>query len=323
MNCLKECRYLCTTGVEWRRLCIKDGVICHCVKIISLGEILWDLLPDAEHLGGAPFNFAFHAHTLDHQVCFVSAIGDDPRGDRALQRVVEVNLSSRYIRRIPYHPTGTVTVTLDATAAPQYQIHRPAAYDFPALDSDQLHDLLTPGPDWIYFGTLQQMSPQAHHLFQELLAQSPNSKRFYDVNLRLHSYTPELVRTLANHADVLKLNEYELPVLAEVANITGSSLEEFCRNCARIFHLEAVCVTLGQKGCVLLRREQYVEAPGFHVKVADTIGAGDAFSAALVHGFGSGWSTMQIAEFANRVGALISSRPGGTPKWTIEEAIAL
>lgn len=292
------------------------------MKIISLGEILWDVLPDAEHLGGAPFNFAFHAHTLGHEVCFVSATGTDPRGDLALQKITAANLSPRFIRRVPGHPTGIVMVTIESAAAPQYRIHRPAAYDFPALDSVQLNDLLTPAPDWIYFGTLQQMSPQAHALTKSILAQSSHAKRFYDLNLRNDSYTPKLVLDLARHTNVLKLNEHELPVLAEMANVPSDSLEEFCRNCARILHLEAVCVTLGEKGCALLLGEEYVEATGFQVNVADTIGAGDAFSAALVHGLSSCWPEMNIAEFANRVGALVSSKPGGTPEWTIEEAMA-
>lgn len=293
------------------------------MKIISLGEILWDVLPDAEHLGGAPFNFAFHAHSFGHEVCFVSAVGNDPRGDRALQKITEANLSAKFIQRVPDHPTGIVTVTLEPTAGPQYLIHRPAAYDFPALDATQLSDLRTPAPDWIYFGTLQQMSPQARALTESILAQSPKAKRLYDINLRNDSYIRELVLDLAGHADVLKLNEHELPVLAEMANIPSKSLEEFCLDCARIFDLEALCVTLGEKGCALLRGKEYVEARGFKVKVADTIGAGDAFSAALVYGMGSGWPVAKIAELANRVGALISSKPGGTPNWTIEEAMEL
>ncbi len=132
------------------------------MKIVSLGEVLWDILPNAEHLGGAPFNFALHARNLGHDVCFVSAVGDDPHGQRALTRMEEVGLSTRFVRRTSDYPTGTVSVTLDAVGNPQYQIHRPAAYDFPALATLDLDALLTPPPQWIYFGTLQQMSAQAH-----------------------------------------------------------------------------------------------------------------------------------------------------------------
>src|SRR5579871_2031265 len=130
------------------------------MKIISLGEVLWDVLPDAEHLGGAPFNFAFHAHNLGHQVCFVSAVGSDPYGQRVLHSMEQAGLSTRFIHHTS-QPTGIVSVIVDAASGPQYKIHRPAAYDFPALAPADFDALLNPLPDWIYFGTLQQMSHPA------------------------------------------------------------------------------------------------------------------------------------------------------------------
>ena len=293
------------------------------MKIISIGEVLWDILPSTEHLGGAPFNFAWHAHNLGHEVCFVSAVGDDQHGNQTLEQMTESGLPTRFIRLVADYPTGTVMVAMDAFGLPRYAIHRPAAYDFPALGPAEFDALLSPAPDWIYFGTLQQMSVPAHDLTLKLMAAAPTAKHFYDINLRVDSFTPELVRMLARHAHVLKLNEQEIPVLREISGLQGDSVEQFCRNCLRIFQLHAVCITLGPKGCALLLGNEYLEAPGFPVKVADTIGAGDAFSAALLHGINAGWPTAQIADFANRIGAFVASRPGGTPKWTIAEAMAL
>jgi fructokinase len=293
------------------------------MKIVSVGEVLWDILPGAAHLGGAPFNFALHAHNLGHEVCFVSAVGNDPHGQRVVEGMESAGLSTRFIRCVADHPTGTVSVSLDAADGPQYQIHRPAAYDFPALAPADFRALLNPIPDWIYFGTLQQMSTPAHEITLRLLEAAPTARVFYDVNLRANSYTNELVRSLARHAHILKLNDAELPFIQEIGSFESSSLEQFCRNCAHAFDLEAVCVTCGPAGCALLLHEEFVEAQGFPIQVADTIGAGDAFSAALVHGLSSEWPATQIAEFANRVGALVASRAGGTPKWTLEEAMAL
>jgi len=293
------------------------------MKIISLGEVLWDVLPSTEHLGGAPFNFAWHAHNLGHEVCFVSAVGNDMHGEQALKQMTEAGLSTRFIRRVPDHPTGIVTVAMDPLGLPQYTIHRPAAYDFAALGASDFDALLHPEPDWIYFGTLQQLSALAHDLTLRLLAAAPTAKRFYDVNLREASFTPELVRTLAQHADVLKLNEQEVPILGEIAGIRNDSREQFCRNCLSAFPLDAVCITLGPDGCALLMNDEFLESPGFPVQVADTIGAGDAFSAALLHGINAGWAAAQIASFANRVGALVVSRPGGTLRWSIADANAL
>jgi fructokinase len=293
------------------------------MKIVSVGEVLWDVLPSTEHLGGAPFNFAWHAHNLGHQVCFISAVGDDPHGNQALKQMAGAGLSTRFIRRVPDHPTGTVTVAMNPLGLPHYTIHRPAAYDFPALDPSDLDTLLHPAPDWIYFGTLQQMSAPAHDLTLRLLASALTAKRFYDINLRTNSFTPELIRTLAYHADVLKLNEEEVPALRQIGAIQGNSREQFCRDCLSAFQLDAICITLGPNGCALLLDNKYVESPGFPVQVADTIGAGDAFSAALLHGINAGWAAPKIAGFANRVGAIVASRPGATPKWSVEEANAL
>jgi fructokinase len=293
------------------------------MKIICLGEVLWDILPGAEHLGGAPFNFAWHARNLGHDVSFVSAVGNDDRGRRALARMEQAGLPSRFIHRISDHPTGTVTVSFDPSTGPQYRIHRPAAYDFPALSPADLSALLMPPPDWIYFGTLQQMSPPARDLTQRLLDAAPAARRFYDVNLRLESYTPELVRTLIQQTHVLKLSHQELPLAKEMCGIEGDSLEQFCREAATDCELETVCITRGSDGCALLLNHEYVEASGFPIQLADAIGAGDAFSAALAHGISLGWPVHQIAEFANRIGALVASRPGATSHWTVTEAMAL
>ena len=293
------------------------------MKTIVIGEVLWDMLPEAQHMGGAPFNFALHTHHLGHEVSFVSAVGNDQLGDRILGRMAEAGLNTRFIHRVPDQPTGTVTVAMDSSGLPQYQIHRPAAYDFPALSRPDVDALLTPAPDWIYFGTLQQMSAPALDLTMKILANAPVARCFYDVNLRANSFTPELVRMLARQAHVLKLNEQEVPSLREIGGIPGESREQFCRDCIHAFQVDAVCITLGPKGCALFLNNEYLEAPGFRVRVADTIGAGDAFSAALLHGLNARWPLRQIADFANRVGALVASRPGGTPRWTVADAMAL
>ena len=97
------------------------------MKIVSVGEVLWDILPSTEHLGGAPFNFAWHAHNLGHEVCLVSAVGNDDRGRRVLELMDQAGLSTSFVRRISDHPTGTVTVAMDSLGLPHYTIHRPAA----------------------------------------------------------------------------------------------------------------------------------------------------------------------------------------------------
>jgi fructokinase len=177
--------------------------------------------------------------------------------------------------------------------------------------------------DWIYFGTLHQMSPDAKALTARLLERIRGARRFYDVNLRVDSYTPSLVRELFSRATVVKLNDTEVMQISQMFGRPCDSLEEFCRSYTKTFGWEAVCVTRGSKGCVLLIGGQYCEANGYRIAVADAVGAGDAFAAAFVHGIGNGWPVDQIADFANRVGALVASRTGAIPTWTVEEAKAL
>jgi fructokinase len=293
------------------------------MNIISIGEVLWDVFGDTEHLGGAPFNFAAHAKILGHSASFVSAVGEDRRGRRVLEKMEAMGLPTRFVRQVKDHATGIVTVSLAASGQPHFTIHRPAAYDFPELSHGDLGELSSRRPDWIYFGTLFQMSPQAKALTRKLIDANPQARHFYDVNLRENCYEASLVNELMALATAAKLNDQEADMIQTMFGWSYRSLEDFCRGTARGFGWEAVCVTRGEAGCVLLVGDNYVEAEGYEVRVADTVGAGDAFAAAFLHGMGCGWPAPEVADFANRVGALVASRPGGTPSWTIEEAEAL
>ena len=289
------------------------------MNIISIGEVLWDIFGDAEHLGGAALNFAAHARRLGHSVSFISAVGDDARGRRVLKEMEALRLPTRFVSLTKDYPTGIVSVQLDASCQPHFTIHRPAAYDFPKLSGDDLSTLSACPPDWIYFGTLLQMSPQAKAVTLKVIEANPKARRFYDVNLRENCYDAPLVNELMSLATAVKLNDQEVDTIQSMFHWSYRSLLDFCQGAARRFGWEAVCVTRGEEGCVLWLDGQYVEAAGYDVRVADTVGAGDAFSAAFVHGMNCGWRPGQIADFANRVGALVASRPGGTPRWTIEE----
>lgn len=289
------------------------------MKIVSIGEVLWDVIGDKEHLGGAPFNFAAHARKLGHDVYFVSAIGHDERGERVLDRMERMGLSTRFVSRIDGYATGIAAVSLDAEGHPSFRIDRPAVYDFPRLTAADIDHLFSPAPDSIYFGTLLLMSPPAREVAGKLLALKCTARHFYDLNLRPDCYEPPLVLDLMSQATVVKLNDEEVDAVDQMFGRTHPTLEEFCRDYRKDFGWEAVCVTRGAEGCVLSIGDEFVEARGYGVKVADTVGAGDAFAAAFIHGMGNGWPARQVANFANRVGALVASRPGAVPEWTLGE----
>jgi fructokinase len=216
-----------------------------------------------------------------------------------------------------------VTVTVANDGQPEFEIHRPAAYDSMQLDKAALERLAARNPDWVCFGTLLSMYPHGRNVLFDTMDALPRARRFYDVNLRPKSFTPELVLELLGRASVVKLNQDEVRSLDVMFQRSHCTLEEFCRDHAARFDWEAVCVTRGESGCALLLGDQYVEVPGYRVQVADTVGAGDAFAAAFLHGLNADWPAAQIGDFANRLGALVASRPGGAAPWSLDQIEAL
>jgi fructokinase len=293
------------------------------VKIVAVGELLWDVFPDSERLGGAAFNFAAHARRLGHDVIFLSAVGDDERGRAAIARAAGIGLPVEHIRQVPGAPTGTVTVELDAAGHPAFTIHRPAAYDLLRLDAADIAALSDFSPDWLYFGTLHQADPRIRELDRALMDALPRARRFYDVNLRRNCYDAELVNGLLQRAQVVKLNDEEVGEVDRLAGLSHNGIEDFCRDRAARLGWQAVCITLGERGCALLTGSEYVEVPGYPVRVVDTVGSGDAFAAAFVHGLGLGWPPARIGDFANRLGAVVASRAGAVPEWTLADCEAL
>ncbi len=271
------------------------------MTIASIGEILWDVYPTYSHLGGAPFNFAAHAQRLGHRVLFLSAVGDDQRGAAALKKAAALGLDTQFIQVITGKPTGHVSVWLDAAGQPDFTIHRPAAYDFLRLDDAQLARIAALRPEWIYYGTLYQMDPLARCQVRRLMEALPFARRFYDVNLRRGSYTPDLVRESIALAHAVKLNDAEAETFPD-------------------FHAAwAVAVTHGARGCDVRIGDRRAACPGYPVIATDTVGAGDAFAAAFLHGIAQGWSAQRTGDMANRLGALVASRSGAVPEWTLAE----
>jgi len=296
------------------------------VRIVSVGEILWDVIGKNEYLGGAPLNFAAHSQKLGHEVFPLSAVGADARGRKALELLKARGMSTEFVQVLPDKPTGTAEVELDMEGKPTFRIVRPVAYDFVDLTGQELKRIAEIEPDWIYVGTLFHMSAQAMASTKKLLKAVPRAKVFYDVNLREGHWSLATIEQLSSLATVTKLSDSEaesLDASVDASEGPGHSIETFCRRWADRYGSEIVCVTFGERGCAILKGGKFSQAPGYHVIVADTVGAGDAFSAAFVHGLSQGWGSERIAHCANAVGALVASRSGAIPEWSIAEAHAM
>jgi fructokinase len=290
--------------------------------VVVLGEVLWDVFPDSACLGGAPLNFAAHAGRLGHHSILISAVGTDKLGVEATRKIAGLGLDTSLLGTSANLKTGTATVRVDSQGQPTFTIDRPAAYDDVRLTPEDIARLQGLKPSWLYYGTLFPSRPAAKATLMQLLEALPGITRFYDANLRPGFDSLELVSELIATASVVKLNEAEAEIIGPYLNLPGSP-EGFCRAGAERFGWRAVCVTLGQQGCAVFNGSEFVTAPGFKVNVVDTVGAGDAFAASFMHGLAERWPLRDTAEMANRVGALVASRAGAIPDWSLAEASAL
>lgn len=293
------------------------------MSFVCVGAVLWDVFENARHIGGAPFNVAAHARRLGEEVYLVSGVGRDCLGEQALVRAGELDLDTRFINVTDEAPTGTVNVFLNE-GQPDFTINRPAAYDFPRLTCEDIEAIVESCPKSIYFGTLEQMSKGTRRITAELLAALPHSERFYDVNLRKDSYTPALVEECLRQTTILKLNDDELPILASFFGLPADRPAAFAEAAANNYGIRTVCVTLGSEGCALWREGEYVTVPGIQVRLADAVGAGDAFSAVLMTRLWDQHASLsEVGRQANCLGAFVASKPGAVPDWTWDQVMAL
>ena len=289
-------------------------------SIVVLGEVLWDIFEQSRRLGGAALNFAAHAKRLGHAPSLISAVGTDSLGEEAASAITDLGLDTTFLQKTNRFPTGTARVKLGPGDRTAFVIERPAAYDAIQLSDQDLKQLAGIAPTWFYYGTLFASTTEGEAVLGRVLHALPDAIRFYDLNLRPGCDSPDIVSRLLTQADVVKLNEDELHAVHEITGLPRE-YEAFCREGSRQYGWRAICVTLGARGCALLAFGQYAHAGGHVVDVVDSVGAGDAFCAAFVHGLISRWPAAVIAKFANRVGALVASRRGAIPDWSIEEAV--
>lgn len=283
--------------------------------IVGIGELLWDLLPEGPRLGGAPANFSVAAARMGNQSILLSRLGNDTLGQRALQELKKTPLDASQIEIDPTHETGQVDVRIKG-GEPTYTIHEPAAWDFMELSDAWVQ--LAERADALCFGTLAQRCRESRQTIQTLASQTrSHCLRVLDVNMRAPFYSGEILQESLELATVLKLNLDELP---EVMNLLGLTIEEIGdrelqrygaqRLLDEFPMLELVAVTRGGNGSLLVTREDWDDHPGYSVQVADTIGTGDAFTAALVHFKLQGADLATLNRAGNRWGSWVATQSG-------------
>jgi fructokinase len=281
-------------------------------KVVGLGEVLWDLLPGGACLGGAPANFAYITTLMGDQGIVASRVGEDSRGIDALRRLEEIGLDIDHVQTDPLHPTGVVNVKVDGRGMADYEIAWPVAWDFLEWNSDWKQ--LAVEADAVCFGTLAQRSEKSCATIRQFLAAtSERTVKVFDVNLRQSYYSADIISESMRVADVVKLNDEELPMLMGLLKIPHKDEKSSAKRLIRDFGLTVVCITRGSNGSLLVQSDQISEHAGFRVRVADTVGSGDAFTAGMVHEYLHGASLDLMNEVANLVGAWVASEVGAMP----------
>jgi fructokinase len=296
-------------------------------NIVGVGEVLWDLLQTGPQLGGAPANFAYHAHALGAQAYVITRVGSDDHGREIMRRFRDMGVKPDAIQIDERAPTGTATVTLSGAGHAHFTIQENVAWDFLSLNSDAV--ALAAQADAICFGSLAQRSEVSRNSIQKLVGAVPSKAlRVFDINLRQQFYSQEVVERSLQLANVLKLNDDELPTVARMFGLHGST-ENQIRQLARAFDLYLVALTRGSNGSLLYQTQsnaaqasdgRWSNCRSRAVRVADTVGAGDSFTAALVLGLLCKMDLDEINEIANDVARYVCSHAGATPALPVEFA---
>jgi fructokinase len=282
--------------------------------ILGIGELLWDMLPEGARLGGAPANYGVMAGRLGDRAAILSRIGQDALGDDALHALKNFPIDCGQLQIDPEYPTGTVTVKLE-DGQPSYTIHEPAAWDFFEPTEAWLGEAAW--ADAVCFGSLAQRGERSRRTIHALVrATRPECLKIFDVNLRAPFYSAEIVRESLRLASVMKMNDVEAPLVLSLLELgAAASLRESAeRLLAEFSGLTLVAITRGGEGSLLVGRSEWDEHPGISTRVADTIGAGDAFTAAMTHYLLRGAPLATLNEAGNRWGSFVASQAGAMPE---------
>lgn len=284
--------------------------------IVGMGEVLWDMLPEGKKIGGAPANFAYHVSQYGFDGYVVSAVGDDKLGNEILESFNNRRLNY-LIQRVPY-PTGTVQIELDEAGIPCYEIKENVAWDNIPFTVDL--EKLAKKTRAVCFGSLAQrntVSRETINRFLDVMSDAAGQYRVFDVNLRQGFYDKEILCNSMKRCNILKINDEELIAVSRMFEYPGIDLEDKCRTLLSEYGLEILILTCGVNGSYVFTRENvsFVNTP--KIEVADTVGAGDSFTATFISAILKGKSIREAHELAVEVSAYVCTQNGAMPELPI------
>jgi len=289
------------------------------MKILSIGEVLWDMLPSGRKVGGAPANFAFHCMQLGADVRLLSRVGNDDLGRELIEFYQSLGLSTDFIETDATAPTGTVGVELSTDGQPKYTIHENVAWD--KIEAPDAVIQFAQTVDAVCFGSLAARNEATLQTIQNLVAQTkPSALRVFDLNLRDPFVDQRVIESLLGLTDVLKLNDEELKRIATMFGVFGNAMSEHAEWFIKEFDLKMLILTCGAQGSRIYAEEKEHVCESRKIEVVDTVGAGDAFTAMVVVGLLSGLPTATLHKRASELAAFVCTQSGATPKFVRNES---
>ncbi|QGY45098.1 hypothetical protein GM418_15900 [Maribellus comscasis] len=281
-------------------------------KIVAFGEIVWDLLPNGKVLGGTPSNMVFRSNSFGEEGYLLSRVGDDKLGHAALNKLKELGISDENVQMDSAFPTGTVNITFDEKGDPRYNVTLDVAFDHIEFSAEALK--LARNADCLFYGLLPQRFGLSKNTIRELIKESPDSLKFFDLKLFEHFFDLTVVDFLLRNSNIVRIKEKEIGFLAEKLDLKPDSLEDFgALLLTKYKKLDLVLVTRGEGGIFAYsKRQGAFMISGYNIKMRDNIGSGMAFSAGFLHYYLNGKSIEDALEFGNAAGALNTSKRGAT-----------
>lgn len=279
--------------------------------VVGLGEILWDVFPNRKVLGGAPANFAYHVSQFGYNGYAVSAVGDDLLGKEIMSALVQKNLD--YSIETTAYPTGTVNVKLNQRGVPEYEICEGVAWDNIPFTSKM--EILAKNTKVVSFGSLAQRSDVSRQSIRSfLLAMPDDSLKIFDINLRQHFYSKDLIHESLELCNMLKINDEEVVIVSNLFNLEKETEQEVCLWLLETYQLDILILTKGTEGSYVFTPKETSFQPTPKVHVADTVGAGDSFTGAFVASYIQGERISDAHQLAVEVSAYVCSQHGAMPK---------
>ena len=281
------------------------------ISIVGFGEVLWDIFPEAETLGGAPANFCSHCSALGAKSTLISAVGDDSYGRRALEQLNKTDVGLQFVPTLNGYSTGKALISYLNDGTHQFNIVENSAWDNITIDSNSIN--FCSSIDAFCYGTLSQRNKTTRNSLNKFLNSLPKSVlKVFDINLRQNYYSDKIIESSINKADFLKINEDEFPIVCNLYNINGNQKESLYK-LLDICNLKYIALTLGKKGSILLSKDKYSQEPIIDGPVVDTVGAGDSFTASLIMGILNGLSLKEANKHGAKVATYVCSQRGAVP----------